>query len=54
MTPKQLTATTFMILGSLIINTHAFAQEVLDKAQYRFYYESPSSHPHDFLERDYW
>jgi GLPGLI family protein len=39
MTPKQLTATTFMILGSLIINTHAFAQEVLDKAQYRFHYE---------------
>ncbi len=54
MTPKLFALATLIVLSSLIMNTLAFSQEVLDKAQYRFHYESPSSHPHDFLERDYW
>lgn len=38
MAPKQSTAMFFLIVGIMLINAQAFAQEELDKALYRFYY----------------
>ena len=39
MAPKKLTSMMFIIMITMIVSPQTFAQEKLDKAQYKFYYE---------------